>query len=576
MELTFADTHNMITFLTKSDASKVFDQIIDFLNVSTIQYTLTVNPNIYVSVIKQFWSSVAVKKVNDVTRLQALVDRKKVLISEETVREALRMDDAESIDCLPNEKIFTELARMGYEKPSTKLTFYKAFFLSQWKFLIHTILQCMSAKSTIWNEFSSSMASAVICLLTVAQQAGEGAAEINVDVVPASVNVDDVSAASSSYSNPSPIAQPPSPPQQQQPLHDTGILMDLLQTLLDTCTDLTRRVENLKQNKIAHVLEITKLKQKVKKLEMSNKLKVSKLRRFKKVGTAQRVETSDDTVMDDVSKQGEIIAHTDADKDVTQKDVVSVEKDDEVKQDADVQGRLADAARRRKGVVIKDPKKTATSSTIIHTEPKSKDKGKRIMVHKPKPLKKKTQIEQDKAYTKEKMEEEHSRALKRKVESSEDKAAKKHKLDEEVKELRKHLQIVPNDDDYVYTEATPLALKMTRSKSKLMGLAVEDDKVELAASKIGCLMLKHSFLYLGSKVGGLMSRSMPKYHMSIFKVPMSVLKILESIRGSFFNGHDINSKKTSWVKWKNVLASKEKGGLGVSSLYALNRGLMFK
>ncbi|GJW44754.1 RNA-directed DNA polymerase, eukaryota, reverse transcriptase zinc-binding domain protein [Tanacetum coccineum] len=44
----------------------------------------------------------------------------------------------------------------------------------------------------------------------------------------------------------------------------------------------------------------------------------------------------------------------------------------------------------------------------------------------------------------------------------------------------------------------------------------------------------------------------------------------------FFNGHDPNSKRTSWVKWKNVLASKEKGGLGVSSLYALNRGLMFK
>ncbi|GKB33610.1 hypothetical protein Tco_0873011 [Tanacetum coccineum] len=50
---------------------------------------------------------------------------------------------------------------------------------------------------------------------------------------------------------------------------------------------------------------------------------------------------------------------------------------------------------------------------------------------------------------------------------------------------------------------------------------------------------------------------------------------LESIRSHFFNGHDPNSKRTSWVKWKNVLASKEKGGLGVSSLYALNRGLMF-
>nr|GFB37390.1 hypothetical protein [Tanacetum cinerariifolium] len=53
---------------------------------------------------------------------------------------------------------------MGYEKPSIKLTFYKAFFSSQWKFMIHIILQCMSAKRTSWNEFNSSMTSAVICL----------------------------------------------------------------------------------------------------------------------------------------------------------------------------------------------------------------------------------------------------------------------------------------------------------------------------------------------------------------------------------------------------------------------------
>nr|GFA15115.1 hypothetical protein [Tanacetum cinerariifolium] len=146
MTLTFAETHNMIAYLSKSDASEGFNQIIDFLYESSIKYALTVNPNIYVSYIKQFWTAVAVKKVNDVMRLQALVDKKKVIISEATIRDALRLDDAEGVECLPKEEIFTELARMGYEKPSTKLTFYKAFFSSQWKFLIHTILQCMSAK----------------------------------------------------------------------------------------------------------------------------------------------------------------------------------------------------------------------------------------------------------------------------------------------------------------------------------------------------------------------------------------------------------------------------------------------
>nr|GFC74858.1 xylulose kinase-1 [Tanacetum cinerariifolium] len=102
-----------------------FDQILDFLNASVIQYALVVNPTIYVSCIKQFWSSVSTKKTNDVVRLQALIDRRKVIVTEDTVRQALHLNDADSTDCLLNEEIFVKLARMVYEKPSTKLTFYK-------------------------------------------------------------------------------------------------------------------------------------------------------------------------------------------------------------------------------------------------------------------------------------------------------------------------------------------------------------------------------------------------------------------------------------------------------------------
>nr|GFA08026.1 hypothetical protein [Tanacetum cinerariifolium] len=87
----------------KSDAAEGFKQIIDFLSGSYIHYALTVNPHIYISCIKQFSNSVSVKRSGDVT--------------------------------------------------------------SQWKFLIHTILQSLSTKRTSWNEFSAAMASAVICLL---------------------------------------------------------------------------------------------------------------------------------------------------------------------------------------------------------------------------------------------------------------------------------------------------------------------------------------------------------------------------------------------------------------------------
>ncbi|GKD33208.1 RNA-directed DNA polymerase, eukaryota, reverse transcriptase zinc-binding domain protein [Tanacetum coccineum] len=62
----------------------------------------------------------------------------------------------------------------------------------------------------------------------------------------------------------------------------------------------------------------------------------------------------------------------------------------------------------------------------------------------------------------------------------------------------------------------------------------------------------------------------------MFKVPTGTLRTLESIRGKFFNGHETSSKKVSWVQWNKVLAPKVNGGLGVSSLYALNRGLLFK
>ncbi|GKB58707.1 hypothetical protein Tco_0914893 [Tanacetum coccineum] len=106
------------------------------------------------------------KTVNGEVQLQAPVDGKKVIVTEASVRSDLQLNDEKGMDCLPNSTIFEELTRMGYEKISSKLTFYKAFFSPQWKFLVHTILQCLSSKTTAWNEFSSTMASVIICLAT--------------------------------------------------------------------------------------------------------------------------------------------------------------------------------------------------------------------------------------------------------------------------------------------------------------------------------------------------------------------------------------------------------------------------
>ncbi|GJY59611.1 hypothetical protein Tco_0459503 [Tanacetum coccineum] len=164
--LTFAETHNMIAFLEKPAKSDGFHEIINFLNVNQIHYALTINPAIYTSCIEQFWATAKANTVNGERQLQALVDKKRVIITELSIRSDLHLEDAGGIDCLATATIFEELARMKYEKPSQRLTFYKALFSPQWKFLIYTITQCLSAKSTTWNEFSSTMASTIICLAT--------------------------------------------------------------------------------------------------------------------------------------------------------------------------------------------------------------------------------------------------------------------------------------------------------------------------------------------------------------------------------------------------------------------------
>ncbi|GKD50175.1 hypothetical protein Tco_1279151 [Tanacetum coccineum] len=122
--LKFAETHNLVAFLEKSEESDGFEGIIDFLNARSIRYALTVNPTIYTSCIKQFWATAKVKIINGEVQIQALVDRKKVIVTETSVRRALQLKDAEGIECPPNAIIFAELERIGYENLTQKLSFH--------------------------------------------------------------------------------------------------------------------------------------------------------------------------------------------------------------------------------------------------------------------------------------------------------------------------------------------------------------------------------------------------------------------------------------------------------------------
>ncbi|GJS13814.1 retrotransposon protein, putative, ty1-copia subclass [Tanacetum coccineum] len=111
--LKFAETQNVVVFFEKPKESDGFAEIIDFLKASFVAYALTVNPVIYTSCIKQFWATAKLETVNGVRQIQALVDKKRVIVTESSIRRDLHLDDAEGTACLPTATIFEELARMG-------------------------------------------------------------------------------------------------------------------------------------------------------------------------------------------------------------------------------------------------------------------------------------------------------------------------------------------------------------------------------------------------------------------------------------------------------------------------------
>ncbi|GJS75162.1 hypothetical protein Tco_0725043 [Tanacetum coccineum] len=158
--------HNMIAYLEKTEGNVEFHEVIDFLRRSYIYHALTVSPVVSTTFVEQFWTSAKSKTINNVRHITAKVAGKFVSISEASIRTDLIFDDADGIDSLPNQAIFDAIQLMGYEGDLTVLTFNKALFSPQWRFLFHTINHCLSSKSTSWDQIPTNIATAVICLTT--------------------------------------------------------------------------------------------------------------------------------------------------------------------------------------------------------------------------------------------------------------------------------------------------------------------------------------------------------------------------------------------------------------------------
>ncbi|GJU27968.1 hypothetical protein Tco_1166589 [Tanacetum coccineum] len=164
--LEFCPKHNMVAYLEKTDGNTEFHQIMDFLTRSSIYYALTVSPIVSTSFVEQFWTTAKSRTVNNISYIDATVAGKPVTISEASIRSDLLFDDADGIDSLNNQAIFDNIQLMGYEGDLNTLTFNKALFSPQWKFLFHTMNHCISSKSTSWDQIPTNIATAVICLAT--------------------------------------------------------------------------------------------------------------------------------------------------------------------------------------------------------------------------------------------------------------------------------------------------------------------------------------------------------------------------------------------------------------------------
>ncbi|GJT94567.1 hypothetical protein Tco_1090085 [Tanacetum coccineum] len=199
-------------------------------------------------------------------------------------RSDLHLEDAGGTNCLPTTTIFEELARMG-------------------------------AKSTAWNEFSSTMASLIICLATnqkfnlskyifdAMKKQSRRKQRKDTAVTHEETQQD--------YSVPT--------PSNDQPFSGEDSMQ--LSKLMLLCTNLQKQVLDLEKTKDAQAKEIADLKKRVQTLERKNKSRTTGLKRLRKVGMSRRVESSEDkdSLGDhkDASKQERSIEDIDKDADVS-------------------------------------------------------------------------------------------------------------------------------------------------------------------------------------------------------------------------------------------------------------------
>jgi hypothetical protein len=79
------------------------------------------------------------------------------------IRTKLRLDDENGVYHSNTEVILAGLREAGYQSTDTS-KWLKNQFCPKWRFLVHTLLQCISNKSGGWDQFSTQLGCGIVCL----------------------------------------------------------------------------------------------------------------------------------------------------------------------------------------------------------------------------------------------------------------------------------------------------------------------------------------------------------------------------------------------------------------------------
>ncbi|GJS13306.1 putative ribonuclease H-like domain-containing protein [Tanacetum coccineum] len=305
--------------------------------------------------------------------IATLVDKKKVIITETSVRSDLQLEDAEGTECLPNDVTFKQLTLMG-------------------------------ANTTAWNEFSSTMASAIILILNK---------QLEIYVTPSHTKkiFANMKREGNGFSSrvrplfPTMMVQAPEELDEAAnvasvSIHSNDLLLsgeDRIQIteLMNLCTNLKKKVLDLEEAKTAQAKEIASLKKRFKKLEKRRKSRTPGLKRLRKFGSAIRIESSNDASLgaqEDASKQGRKFTDIDQDEGVTLIDETHGRSDDNLIATTTVDElTLAQILIEIKAAKPKAITTAATTTTTAVTRPKARG----VVVQEPKEEKLARQREED-------------------------------------------------------------------------------------------------------------------------------------------------------------------------------------